>query len=98
MQCRVLGIYDIRPFRTKRNIVFVHWPVLVLSDSTIVLLESFWRHENGRSPEERKDLVGTLVEAKGVLHQEPPAEEAAQNIAIPCISPVEQIEPAEVEQ
>lgn len=90
--CCVVGMYDIRPFTTKKNIVFVHWPVIVLEENTIVLLQSFWNHENGRSPAEKKDFVGKMVQAKGVLYREPPAENASQNIAIPCISPVEQIE------
>ncbi|MCF6281644.1 MAG: hypothetical protein L3J28_05415 [Candidatus Polarisedimenticolaceae bacterium] len=93
MPCRAFGIYDIQPFRTKKNIVFVHWPVIVFNDKSIVLLESFWRHKNGRSPKERKDLVGKRVVVEGVLHREPPVEAHAQNIAIPCISPVMQIEP-----
>lgn len=91
-KCLVLGTYDIKPFKTKKNIVFVHWPVLVLSDNTVILLESFWRHKDGRSLAERRDLCGKQVKVKGVLHEEPPTDEAAQNIAIPCISPVEQIE------
>ena len=90
--CYVIGIYEIKPFRTKKNIIFVHWPVLVLHDNTIILLESFWNNaENKRSPDERNDLVGKKIKAKGVIHKEPPTSTGAQNIAIPCISPVDDI-------
>lgn len=92
MPCRAFGTYDIRPFETKKNIVFRHWPVVVFNDNTVILLESFWEHENGRSPKERKNLVGKQVVVEGILHREPPAKEYSQNIAIPCISPVTRIE------
>ena len=86
-------VYGIKPFTTKKNVVFVHWPVVVIDDGTAILLESFWGHVDGRSPNERPDLIGKRVVVIGTLNREPPTDEYSQNIAIPCISPVVRITP-----
>lgn len=87
-KCVVFGTYEIQPFHTKKDIVFANWPVLVLEDSTVVLLESFWNAKDKRSPNERLDLVGKRVKAKGLLHREPPTDKGAQNTMIPCLTEV----------
>jgi hypothetical protein len=68
--------------------VFVHWPVVVLNEGTLILLGSFRQHENSRSPDERTELIGRRVRIKGVLHLEPPTDTRSQNVAIPTVSPV----------
>lgn len=88
-RCRVEGRYEIMPFENKKGRVFVHWPVVVLNDGTSILLNSFWQHKNGRSADERTELVGRRVQVEGVLHREPPTDAYSQNVAIPTVSPVE---------
>jgi len=88
--CFVVGNYEVQEFYTKKNTVLANWPVLVLEDSTVVLLESFWNAIEKRSPKEKSELVGKKVKAKGLLHREPPKDKAAQNIAIPCLTEVEE--------
>lgn len=89
-ECTVIGTYAIRPFHNQKGEKFREWPVVVLADDEVVLLESFWDESKKHSPETIARFEAKTVRAKGMLHGEPPGSVA--NIAIPCISPVDKLE------
>ena len=89
-ECTVIGIYAIRPFHNQKGEKFREWPVVVLEDNEEVLLESFWDESKRHSSETISRFDGRTVRAKGMLHGQPPGSMA--NIAVPCISPVDELE------
>jgi hypothetical protein len=88
-KCSVIGTYEIKPFNNKKGKLIANWPVVVLEDNKMVLLESFWQKEKMRPEEEQKLFSGKKVRATGKINQFPPG--SIENIAIPCISPVDDV-------
>lgn len=86
----VVGTYEIKPFLNKKNEKLRDWPVLVLKEGKRgVLIESIWDVSKAPSPETIARYKGRQVEVVGKLHAAPPG--SIQNMAVPCISPVESI-------
>ncbi|PCC73557.1 hypothetical protein SAMN02745121_08463 [Nannocystis exedens] len=92
--CRAVGTYALRTFTVKGGqAVLDVWPVVLLPDGQAVLLESLWHEETRPTAETIADLEGESVEVVGVLRREPPKrpELGAQNLSMPCLSPIHSI-------
>lgn len=88
--CRVIGTYRMQTLTDKKGQPFRTWPVVVLDDGAEVLIGSIWKAAEKPSDEASSRHDGQRVRVTGTLNAEPPG--SIQNIAIPCISPVEDIE------
>ncbi len=88
--CRVIGTYRMQTLTDKKGQPFRTWPVVVLDDGTEVLIGSIWKAAEKPSDETSSRHDGQRVRVTGTANAEPPG--SIQNIAMPCISPVEAIE------
>jgi hypothetical protein len=88
--CTVVGTYQVKTFYNKKNEKLRDWPVVVLKEGRrSVLIESLWNPSKAPSSETVAQYKGKRVEVVGVLHAAAPG--SLQNMAVPCISPVESI-------
>lgn len=89
-ECAVVGRYEIKNYSLKRGSSLREWPVVVLADGTEVMIESIWDGSKKPAPEVAESLRGKRVRVRGKLHASPPRE-SPENIAFPCVSPVQEI-------
>ena len=85
---RISGTYSIKAIHSKGGKIIANWPVVVLSDGSEVLIESFWEHKNGLLPKEKKEYINKIMWAVGILRREPPRGKGAQNLIAPTIAPL----------
>lgn len=86
---RVEGVCEIRPFHSAKGVLIAEWPGVRLDDDGFVLIGSFWQRSTLPPDPRALGAVGLRIEVFGRLHGSPPG--SVQNIAIPCVLPVEDV-------
>lgn len=87
--CTVVGVYELNEFYTKKKTLMANWPVVVLDDGKVVLIESLWDKTKRHDDATIANYQGKRVRVTGKLHGQPPG--SIQNISVPCVSPVDDI-------
>ena len=92
--CTITGTYQLKEFQNKKGEVFRTWPVVVMTDGTVVALESLWDESKMPSEADVGRYRDKKVEVTGMLHGQPPADDRKANMSQLTISPVDSLRPA----
>lgn len=91
-QASVRGVLVIAPFHNAKGKLLAQAPALRLADASLVLLGSPWLAETRPAQALIDALLGQMAQASGLLHGQPPG--SVQNLATPCLSPVQDLRAA----
>jgi hypothetical protein len=89
--CTITGTYQLKEFHSKKGEVFRTWPVVVMSDGTVVALESLWDESKMPGDADLDRYRDQQVEVTGMLYGQPPADNRKANMSQLTISPVDSL-------